>query len=60
MSTSSCVQPLSCDEALLDVTGLGDPSDIAARLRACIYEATQCSASAGECVSVVYVDLAFG
>lgn len=55
MSTSSCVQPLSCDEALLDVTGLGDPSDIAARLRARIYEATQCSASAGECVSVVFL-----
>lgn len=30
---SAAVQPLSCDEAMVDVTGLGDPTDIAAAIR---------------------------
>jgi nucleotidyltransferase/DNA polymerase involved in DNA repair len=47
MRTTSAVQPLSCDEAYLDVTGLGDPGGIAARLRAEIFEATGCAASTG-------------
>jgi nucleotidyltransferase/DNA polymerase involved in DNA repair len=41
------VQPLSCDEAFLDVTGLGDAEAIAAELRAQILAQTGCSASAG-------------
>lgn len=44
---TSCVQPLSCDEALLDVTGLGDAQDIAHRLREEIHRTTGCTASAG-------------
>ncbi len=44
---SSCVQPLSCDEAYLDVTGLGDPEALAARIRAEVAAATGCTASAG-------------
>lgn len=47
MRTTSAVQPLSCDEAYLDVTGLGDPEEIARRLRSQIAEATGCPASAG-------------
>lgn len=41
------VQAISCDEAYLDVTGLGDPMDIATRLRSDIQKATSCCASAG-------------
>ena len=29
---TALVQPLSCDEAFLDVTGLGDPMQVAAML----------------------------
>ena len=47
MRTTAAVQPLSCDEAYLDVTGLGDPEAIARRLRSEILEATGCPASAG-------------
>ena len=48
---TSCVQPLSCDEALLDVTGLtgGDPEIMARAMRAEIERATGCTASAGQC-----------
>jgi hypothetical protein len=41
------VQPVSCDEAFLDVTGLGDPVAIAAELRRQIRAATGCAASCG-------------
>jgi nucleotidyltransferase/DNA polymerase involved in DNA repair len=44
---TSAVQPVSCDEAFLDITGLGDPETIAANIRNDIFEATQCTASAG-------------
>ncbi|RMZ53657.1 hypothetical protein APUTEX25_003191, partial [Auxenochlorella protothecoides] len=47
MACSACVQPLSCDEAFLDVTGLGDPFQLASRLRADIQAATGCTASVG-------------
>ena len=47
MTYTAQVQPLSCDEAYLDVTGLGDPETIAARIRAQIFAETRCSASAG-------------
>eukprot|EP00850_Spirogloea_muscicola_P009346 SM000052S17738 [mRNA] locus=s52:446247:455495:+ [translate_table: standard] len=38
---------LSCDEAFLDVTGLGDPEAIAHKIRHEIFEYTGCTASAG-------------
>jgi DNA repair protein REV1 len=44
---TSTVQAISCDEAFMDVTGLGDPMDIASRLRSDIQNATSCCASAG-------------
>eukprot|EP00803_Ostreobium_quekettii_P007207 evm.model.scf_1084.2 EVM.evm.TU.scf_1084.2 scf_1084:6744-14924(+) len=44
---TACVQPISCDEAYLDITGLGDPEDIAQRLRASIELETGCRASSG-------------
>lgn len=47
MRASAAVQPLSCDEAYLDVTGLGDPEALARALRADIEAATGCPASAG-------------
>lgn len=47
MRYSACVQPISCDEAFVDLTGLGDPEAVAAAVRADIRAATQCSASAG-------------
>jgi DNA repair protein REV1 len=37
---SAAVQPVSCDEAFLDVTGLGEPTDIAASMRKEIEEQT--------------------
>ncbi|KXZ53208.1 hypothetical protein GPECTOR_7g1101 [Gonium pectorale] len=48
MSYTSIVQPISCDEAFLDVTGLdSDPEALAARLRSEIARTTGCTASAG-------------
>lgn len=44
---TQAVQPVSCDEAFLDITGLGDPEAIAASIRNDIFKATQCTASAG-------------
>lgn len=44
---SSCVQPISCDEAFVDITGLGSPDRIVAELRAEIEGATGITASAG-------------
>lgn len=44
---SSCVQPVSCDEAFMDITGLGDPEEIATLLRREIESTTGCTASAG-------------
>jgi DNA repair protein REV1 len=44
---TQAVQPVSCDEAFLDITGLGDPETIAASIRNDIFKATQCTASAG-------------
>ena len=31
---SAVVQPLSCDEAFIDISGLGDPLQLAASIRA--------------------------
>jgi DNA repair protein REV1 len=47
MQHTTAVQPLSCDEAFLDVTGLGDPEALAAQMRSQIVEATCCTASVG-------------
>lgn len=44
---TSAVQAISCDEAFLDVTGLGDPLDLVARMRRDIQAETGCRASAG-------------
>ena len=44
---TSAVQAVSCDEAYLDVTGLGDPMDLVARMRRDIQSETSCRASAG-------------
>jgi hypothetical protein len=46
---TAVVQPLSCDEAFLDLTGLpGDPQERVAQIRREIQETTSCTASAGE------------
>lgn len=43
------VQPLSCDEAYFDLTGVpGDPMTIVSQIRAEIEAKTCCTASAGE------------
>ena len=47
MSTTAAVQPVSVDEAFLDVTGLGDPEQVATSLRARILQQTGCTSSAG-------------
>ena len=47
MQHTAMVQPISCDEAFLDVTGLGDAEAIAASIRAEIFKQTRCTASAG-------------
>ena len=41
------VVPLSVDEAVVDTTGAPDPSSLAADLRAAVFTATGCTASAG-------------
>lgn len=46
LQRTACVQPLSCDEAYLDITGLGDPLQLAAEIRAEIEATTGCT---GEC-----------
>ena len=47
LKATACVQPVSCDEAYMDVTGLGPVEQIAASVRRQIEEATGCTASAG-------------
>ena len=47
LKATACVQPVSCDEAYLDVTGLGDPEQVASSIRQQIFDATGCTASAG-------------
>ncbi len=45
--TSSIVQPISCDEAFMDITALGEDNQIISALRAKIKAATGITASAG-------------
>ena len=47
LGATAVVQPVSCDEAFLDVTGLGDPEVTARTIRADILRETGCTASAG-------------
>lgn len=58
LNATACVQPVSCDEAYLDVTGLGDPEEVAASIRQQIFEATGCTASAGIGPSMLVARLA--
>lgn len=58
LNATACVQPVSCDEAYLDVTGLGDPEEVAASIRQQIFDATGCTASAGIGPSMLVARLA--
>ena len=58
LKATACVQPVSCDEAYLDVTGLGDPEVVAASIRQQIFDATGCTASAGIGPSMLVARLA--
>ncbi|WOL04976.1 DNA repair protein REV1 isoform X3 [Canna indica] len=54
----SKVQALSCDEAFLDVTGCGNPEEIASTIRKEIEETTRCTASAGIAENLLLARLA--
>ncbi len=58
LKATACVQPVSCDEAYLDVTGLGDPEEVVSSIRQQIFEATGCTASAGIGPSMLIARLA--
>ncbi len=58
LKATACVQPVSCDEAYLDVTGLGDPEEVVSSIRQQIFEATGCTASAGIGPSMLVARLA--
>ncbi|EFJ32197.1 hypothetical protein SELMODRAFT_407478 [Selaginella moellendorffii] len=55
---SPLVQAISCDEAYLDVSGMGDPASIASAIRREIFEATRCTASAGISANILLARLA--
>lgn len=53
------VQPMSCDEAYLDITGVcDDPVRLAEELRTKILEATKCNASVGIGPSILLANMA--
>lgn len=58
MQHTSAVQPVSVDEAYMDVTGLGDPVGIAEAIRAAIEQETGCTASAGIAANMLLARLA--
>ena len=58
MAVTRAVAAVSCDEAFLDVTGLGDPVEVARKLRADIRAATGCAASCGVGPSMLLARLA--
>ncbi|KAK9805394.1 hypothetical protein WJX73_010812 [Symbiochloris irregularis] len=58
MQNTSAVQPVSVDEAYLDVTGLGDPVGIAEAIRSAIQQETGCTASAGIAANMLLARLA--
>lgn len=47
LTYTKLVQPVSCDEAFMDITGLGEPCEIVSSLRDRILKETGCTASAG-------------
>jgi len=55
---TQAVQPVSCDEAFLDITGLGDPETIAASIRNDIFQTTKCTASAGIAPNILLARIA--
>ena len=58
MQHTSAVQPVSVDEAYLDVSGLGDPVGIAEAIRTAIEQKTGCTASAGIAANMLLARLA--
>lgn len=52
------LQAVSCDEAFLNVSGQGDPNEIARTIRGQIYEATGCTASCGVAGNMLLARLA--
>lgn len=58
MGVTRNVAAVSCDEAFLDVTGLGDAVELARKLRADIRGATGCAASCGVGPSMLLARLA--
>lgn len=59
MQCSAVVQPVSCDEAYLDVTGVcSDPVALAEELRRKIQDATKCNASVGIGPSILLANMA--
>ena len=55
---TSAVQPVSVDEAFLDVTALGDATGIAEAIRGAIEDSTGCTASAGIASNMLLARLA--
>eukprot|EP00892_Ulva_mutabilis_P005096 jgi/Ulvmu1/2959/UM149_0042.1 len=55
---ATLVQPMSCDEAYVDVTGAADPIALADTLRTQIRDATQCNASIGIGPSILLAAMA--
>lgn len=56
---AAVVQPMSCDEAYLDITGVSsDPVALAEELRTQIRDATKCNASVGIGPSILLANMA--
>lgn len=55
---AALVQPMSCDEAYLDVSACADPAALAATLRREIRAATSCNASVGIGPSILLAAMA--
>lgn len=54
------VQPVSCDEAYIDATNLGDPISWASKVRSEIFSRTGCTASAGISCNMLLSKIATG
>lgn len=54
------VQPVSCDEAYIDATNLGDPISLASKVRSEIFSRTGCTASAGISCNMLLSKIATG
>lgn len=55
---AAIVQPMSCDEAYLDVTGCTDPIQLAEQIRRKIRDATRCNASVGIGPNILLANMA--